>query len=105
MRIRDVASCALVCCALAGPANSFGATHDMHPPGPSNTNGATWTRGGPTTTYQAWEFGNNNSTPGPDTSNNPFGTPSLTVNVGPFGSSWYSSQPSTGTQTGFWDIG
>lgn len=42
---------------------------DLYPP--------PWTRGGPGTTFQQWEFSNGNPTPPPDLVNNPYGMPSL----------------------------
>lgn len=104
MRIRDLASCVIVCSTLAGPASPARAD-DLHPPGAPGSP-ATWTRGALGTTYQAWEFNTSSTTPAPDFVNNSFGTPTLSIDYNPpFGTGWYNTAPGLGTKTGFWDIG
>jgi len=56
-------------------------------------------------TYQEWRFSTSANPAAPEVSNNPYGAPTASISVGPYGSGWLSQLPGLGTQYGYWDMG
>jgi len=70
---------------------------DLNPP--------SW-RGQPGSTLQVWNFATDANPAAPSLLNNPFGTPSATIDYDPlFGTGWYDTMPDLyGSKQGWWDI-
>ena len=56
-------------------------------------------------TSEDWRFDTSATTTAPESVNNPFGSPSASIQVGLFGSGWLSQLPGLGTRSGYWDLG
>lgn len=61
-------------------------------------------RGSDGSTFQEWSFFSNANPASPGAVSNPYGSPSATITVGPFGDG-YRTTFGTSTNVGFWDLG
>jgi hypothetical protein len=89
MRFHWSIACALVVGLAISPAATF--ADDLNPP--------PW-RGWAATTYQEWEFSNDNPTPAPDYQNNPYGAPGAHAWPGT-GQAWWNVW---GGRQGVWPL-
>lgn len=96
MKLSPVTLLVTASCAAIGSAPLAGAA-DLFPP--------SW-RGQSGSTLQDWSFNGSSATPSPETVNNPYGIPNLTIDINPpFGTGWYNTFAGVyGTRQGFWDI-
>ncbi|MGA2324064.1 MAG: PEP-CTERM sorting domain-containing protein [Sedimentisphaerales bacterium] len=62
-------------------------------------------RGQDGSTFQNWQFDNDNNPAAPGIINNQYGSASATIVIGEGGAGWLDQLSGMGTQSGYWDLG